>query len=118
MVFYSISSNMNEVLLINLSANVFLFVDFNIHHKDWLTYSRGTDKPGEELCYNFSILIDLTQMVNFPTQISDCNSHSPSLLDLFLSSDTSISSTIAFPPLTNSDHVIFSVSIGFPSNSE
>ena len=42
-VFYSISSNIDEVLLINLSANVFVFGDLNIHHKDWLTYSGGTD---------------------------------------------------------------------------
>ena len=51
-VFDSISSNIDEVLLINPSANVFVFGDFNIHHKDWLTYSGGTDWPGE-LCYNF-----------------------------------------------------------------
>ena len=54
---------------------------------------------------NFSISNDLTQMVNFPTQISDCDSHSPALLDLFLSSDASICSTMG-----NSDHVIVSVS--------
>ena len=30
---------------------------------------------------------DLTQMVNFPTLIPDCDSHSPALLDFFLSSD-------------------------------
>ena len=42
---------------------------------------------------------DLTQMVNFPTQIPDCDSHSPALLDFFLSSDTSICSTMAFSPL-------------------
>ena len=30
---------------------------------------------------------DLTQMVNFPTWIPDCNSHSPTLLDLFISPD-------------------------------
>ena len=35
-VFYSISSNIDEVLLINPSANVFVFGDFNVHHKDWL----------------------------------------------------------------------------------
>ena len=58
---------------------------------------------------------DLTQMVNFPTRIPDCDSHSPALLDFFLSSDTSICSTMAFPPLENSDHVVVSVSIGFPS---
>ena len=33
------------------------------------------------------------------------------LLDFFLSCDASISSTIAFPLLGNSDHVIVSVSI-------
>ena len=46
------------------------------------------------------------------SQISD---HSPALLDLFISSDASICSIIAFPPLGNSDHV---VSIHFPSNSQ
>ena len=116
-VFYSILSNIDEVLLINPSANVFVFWDFNVHHKDWLTYSGGTDQPGE-LCYNFSISNDLTQMVNFPTRIPDCDSHSPALLDLFLSSDASICSTMAFPPLRNSDHVVVSVSIDFPSNSK
>ena len=42
-VFDSISSNIDEVLSINPSANVFVFGDFNVHHKDWLTYSSGTD---------------------------------------------------------------------------
>ena len=65
-VFDSISSNIDEVLSINPSANVFVFRDFNVHHKDWLTYSGGTDRPGE-LCYNFSISNDLTQIVTFPT---------------------------------------------------
>ena len=116
-VFDSISSNINEVLSINPSANVFVFGDFNVHHKDWLTYSGGTDRLGE-LCYNFSISNDLTQIVNFPTRIPDCDSHSPALLDLFLSSDTSICSTMAFPPSGNSDHVVASVSIDFPINSK
>ena len=61
MVFDSISSNIDEVLSINPSANVFVFGDFNVHHKDWFTYSGGTDQPGE-LCYNFSISNDLTQI--------------------------------------------------------
>ena len=30
-------------------ANVFVFGDFNIYNQDWLTYSGGTDKPGELL---------------------------------------------------------------------
>ena len=57
-------------------------------------------------------------MVSFPTRIPGCDSHSPSLLDLFLSSDTSICSTIAIPLLGNSDHVVVSISIDFPSNSK
>ena len=65
-----ISPNIDDFLLINPSTNVFVFGDFNVHHKDWLTYFSGTDRPGE-LCYNFSISNDLTQMVNFPTRIPD-----------------------------------------------
>ena len=115
--FHCISSNIDEVLSINPSAIVFVFRDFDVHHKDWLTYSGGTDRSGE-LCYNFSISNDLTQMVNFPTWIPDCDSHSPALLDLFLLSDASICSTMTFPPLRNSDHVVVSVSIDFSSNSQ
>ena len=65
-IFDSISSNIDEVL---------------VHHKDWLTYSGGTDWPGE-LWYNFFISNDLTQIVNFPTRIPNCDSHGPALLDL------------------------------------
>ena len=44
--------------------------------------------------------------------------HRPALLDLFVSSDASIYSTIAFPPLGNSDHIVVSVSIDFLLNSK
>ena len=50
--------------------------------------------------------------------MSDCNSHSPALLDFFLSSDVSIHSTMASSPLGNSDYADVSVSIGFPTNSK
>ena len=63
-----------------------------------------------------SVIIFLFQM-SFPTYIPDCGSHSPALLNLFLSSDASICSTMAFPPLGNSDHIV-SVSIDFPSYSQ
>ena len=96
---------------------MFVFGDLKVHHKDWLTYSGGTDRSGE-LCYNFSISNDLTQVVNFLTWITDCDSHSPALLDLFLSTDASVCSTIALLPLENYDHVVVSVSIDFPSYSQ
>ena len=55
-IFDSISIQFHEVLLINASGIVFVFGDFNIHHKDWLTYSGGTDRPGE------LVIIFLSQM--------------------------------------------------------
>ena len=103
-------------LSINPSANVFVFGYFNAYPKNLLTYSGETDRPGE-LYYNFSISNDLTQIVNFPSCISDCDSHSPALLDLFFSSDAIICSTMAFPLMGNSDQAVISVSIDFPSNS-
>ena len=48
--------NIGKVLSINPSANVFVLRDFNIHHKDWLTYSGGTDIAGE-LCCNLNVKI-------------------------------------------------------------
>ena len=116
-VFDSVSSNIDKVLSINSSANVFVFGDFNVQHKDWLTYLGGTDRPGE-LCSNFSLSNDLTQIVNFPTRIPDCDSHSTALLDLFFSSNANICSTMAFPQLGNSDHVVVSVSIDLTPNSK
>ena len=113
-VFDAISSNTVDVLSINPSA-VFVFGDFNIHHKDWLTYSDGTDRPGE-LC-----LSQMTLLRWLTLQIPDCNSHSPALLDLFISSDASICSTMAFPQLGSFhfvSHVVVSVSIDFLSNSK
>ena len=115
MVFDGISSNIHKVISVNPSANAIVFWDFHIHSKGRLAYSGGTDGP-DEFCYNFFISSNLTQMVNFPTQFPDCHPHSPALLDLFISSDTSICSTVAFHPLGNSDHVIVSVSIDFLSN--
>ena len=57
-------------------------------------------------------------MIDFPMRIPDCDSHRPALLDLFISSDASICSAMAFPALGNCDHVIVSVSIDVSSNSQ
>ena len=61
---------------------------------------------------------DLWQIVNFPTQIRDCDSGSRASLDLFLYSSARICSAIIFPPLGSYYHVDVSVSIDFPSNSK
>ena len=56
-IFYSTSSNIDEILLINPSANVFVFGDFKVHHKDWITYSGGTDKSDELLQFFLKTLL-------------------------------------------------------------
>ena len=70
----------------------------------------NNDKPGE-LCCNFPVSNDFTQMFYLATMIPDCDSLSPALMDIFLSSNPSICSTVAFHPLENPDHVVVSVSI-------
>ena len=102
-IFNTISSNMNEVLSISPSANVFGFGGFDVNHMDWLTYSSGTDRPGR-LRFNFPITNDLTQMINFPPRMPDSDSQGPTVS--FISSDTIICSTATFPSLGNSDHVV------------
>ena len=96
-VFDAISFNIDKVLSVNPSVNTLVFEDFNVHHKDWLSYSGGADGPSE-IYHNFSTSNDLTQLDKFPTRIPDCVCHIPTLLDLFSFSDPSICSTVAFPP--------------------
>ena len=53
----TISSNTDEVFSsINSYANVFLFGDLNVNHKDWLAHSVGTDR-----LVNFAVIF-LSQM--------------------------------------------------------
>ena len=68
---------------------------------------------------NLVIWNDLTQMVNFPTPIPDCDSHCPALLDLFISSDASIYLFYSgFASIAKFWSCCFSISIDFPSNSQ
>ena len=58
------------------------------------------------------------KLLNYAFLIPDCDSHSPSLFDLFLSSNASICSTMVSPLLGKSDHVVSLVSIDFPISSK
>ena len=102
-VFDSVSSNIDEVLSFNPPANLFV----NVYHKDWLTYSGGTDKSGE-LCY-MTLLRWLTFLLVSQTVI---------LTVLLFWMYVSICSTMVFPTLGNSDHVVGSVSIDVTSYSQ
>ena len=112
----SIFSNIDEVLSINLFANVFIFGD--------LTSIILTGSP---------ILVELIDLMNsvtiFLSQVALLrwlifvlgfltDSHSQSCSFRFISSDANIYSTMVFPPLGNSDHVVVSVFIDFPINSK
>ena len=67
--------------------------------------------------YNFSTSNDLTQLVNFPTQIPTVTLTVVFFFYLLLSSDASICFTTAFTPLGNSDHAAVSVCSDSPWNS-
>ena len=56
---------------LNPSANEFVFGDFKIHHKDWLTYSGGGGGTYR--------LLNLVRMVKFPIRIPSCDFQSPAL---------------------------------------
>ena len=75
-------------------------------------------RTGLPILVELIALLRLRCLLSFPTWIPDSDFHSPALLDLFLSSDASICSTMAFPQLGNSDHLVVSVSINFLSNSQ
>ena len=80
----------------NPSTIEFVIGESKNHHKDWLNNYDGINRLGE-LCYNISISNDPTQMVKFPTWIPECF-----FFYLLRFSETSICSTVAFPPVRNS----------------
>ena len=116
MVFYSVSSAIDKILLISSPANVFVFGDFNLHHKDWLTYSGGLIDLVNSVIIFLSQIILLRWLTFLLRSLTV--THSPVLLDFFLYSDTSICSKMNFPPLGNSDHAVVSVSADFLVNSK
>ena len=67
-----------------------------------------------------SVIIFLSQMILFRWLTFLLRSQTMILIVLifWISSDASIYSTMAYPPLGNSDHVAASVFIDFPSNSQ
>ena len=88
--------------------NVFVFGEFNCHHKNWLTHSCCTGRSGELKWPYSDGLSHLDPRLWFSQS---------ALLDFFLSSGASICSTLTFPPLGNFDHVVVSVSFDFSSYS-
>ena len=69
--------------------------------------SSFNDLPGEQT-FKFAILHDLEQLVQFPIRIPDRLGDTPSILDLFLTSNLSASSVILSFPLGFSDFNLIS----------
>ena len=67
--FWCISSNIDEVLSIKPSRNVFILGQLNFNRKNWLTYIMKLIDLVNFVC--FSISNGLNQMVNVPLQIYD-----------------------------------------------
>ena len=105
----SVSQSIDSALTSYPSANIFVFGDFNAHHKEWLNHDRS-DAAGIH-SHNFAISQSLHQTVDFITRIPDRDDHSPSLLDLFLTSNPTICQTSSSSALGKSDHVVVNIQI-------
>ena len=82
-------------------AEISICRDFNVHHQLWLS-SSFTDQPAEQV-FNFAILHDLNQLVQFPTRISERLGDTPNILDLFLTSNPSAYFVKLSSPLGSSE---------------
>ena len=96
-----------ECILSHFSyAEISILGDFNVHHQVCLSFSF-TDQPGEQT-FNFAILHDLEQIVQFSTRIPDRLGDTLNILDLFLTSNPSACSVKLCSPLGSFDHNLIS----------
>ena len=108
-IFDVISDKIDSLLTKYPSAKVSVFGDFNVHNKEWLTFSRTSDSNGKA-AEDFALSQNLTQIVDCPTRIPDrCTNDTAHLLDLFLTSHPEIHEHFVSSPLGNSDHCVVTV---------
>ncbi|MPD01537.1 hypothetical protein E2C01_097069 [Portunus trituberculatus] len=96
---------MEHILSLYPFVEISVHGDFNIHHQLWLS-SPFTDHS-DELAFNFTILHDIEQLVQHPT---DRLGDTPNIIDLFLTSNPSVYAVALSSPLGSSDHNLISVS--------
>ena len=94
----AVSSNIDKALILQPSANIIICGDFNTHYTEWPCHSHTID-VANLFCQEFAMAQDLTQIVDLPTRISDCDDHQPYLLDLFLCSNPDFCTVASHPPL-------------------
>ena len=93
----AVSSNIDKTLILQPFANIMVCGDFNVHNTEWFCHSHTTDVAGL-FCQEFTMVQDLTQIVDFPTRIPDRDDHQPYLLDLFLCSNPDSCTVASHPP--------------------
>ena len=101
----------------NPSANAFLFGDFDVHHKDWFTYSGGIDRL---VNYVITFLSQVT-LLKWLTFLRGSQTVILTVvlfwIYLFLLALVFIVQSLSLH-LGNSNRVVVSVSIDFPSYSQ
>ena len=114
--FYIISWNIDEVLSINPSANVFVFGDFKVHHQDCLTCCGGTGR----LCE--LVIIFLSQMASLILLTLLLRSRTMTLIVLLFRIYLFLLTLVFVLQWLylhwETDHVVISVSIDFLSDSK
>ena len=88
-------------------AEISILRELDFNHQLWLA-SSVTDQHGEQT-FNFAILHNLEQLVQFPTHINDRLGDKPNILDIFLTSNPSAYSVKLSSPLGSSNHNLISV---------
>ena len=108
----AVSSNIDKAPILQTSANIMVFGEFNAHNTKGLCHSHTIAVAGL-FCQEFAMAQDLTRIVDFPTRIPDRDDHQPYLLDLFLYYNPDSCAVASHPPLGKSDHMVVSVDAGF-----
>ena len=63
-IFDAISNSIALALSRHPTAEIIVFGDFNVHHKEWLIRSHSTDAPGVS-AFNFALSYDILFYLNF-----------------------------------------------------
>lgn len=98
---------MEHILSYSSSSEFSILGNFSVDHRLKLS-SRLTDPLGEE-AFNFAILNNLEQLVQFPSHIPDCLGDQFNIIYIFLANHPSASDAELFPTLGSSDHNLISV---------
>ena len=112
LLFDHLSKSIETITLQSPRSEIILIVNFNIHNSDWLSYSSNfTHLAGREAeAEAFAIVNGLTLEISEPTCANDRAGDKANSLNLFLTSNPSIYSSLnVSSPLGNSDHCLITL---------